>query len=136
VAVAAAATPTTTPVVSEGWNEWPTQQVPDAVLDSAIVQSAMSVRQCHELHAKWMHNALDEHASVAAFSKFILELMAIGARPPHLLQWAHRTSLQEIDHARLCVMMATAYVHRVNSLEADGVPLRAAIDVSSLCGMA
>jgi hypothetical protein len=63
---------------------------------------------------------LDEHASVAAFSKFILGLMAIGA-PPHLLQWVHRASLQEIDHARLCVMIALIAMPRMNGPNASQI---------------
>jgi hypothetical protein len=99
-------------IAAHGWKQWPSQQVADSSLDNMIAQ-AVNVRRCQELHAKWMHNALDEHASVAAFSKFILELLVMGA-PPCLLERAHLAAMQEIDHARLCVMMASEYADVVN----------------------
>jgi len=49
-----------------------------------------------------------EHASVASFARFTLELMALGA-PPQLLVAAHRAGLDEIDHARRCFALASAY---------------------------
>ncbi|MCA9655599.1 MAG: ferritin-like domain-containing protein [Myxococcales bacterium] len=49
-----------------------------------------------------------EHASVASFARFTLELMALGA-PPRLLEAAQRAGLDEIDHARRCFALASAY---------------------------
>ena len=49
---------------------------------------------------KWLAAALAEHASVASFSKFALELLAVGA-PASLLQRAHQAALDEIRHAQL-----------------------------------
>ncbi|MCS6899523.1 MAG: ferritin-like domain-containing protein [Myxococcales bacterium] len=56
----------------------------------------------------WARDALLEHASVASFSKFSLHLMAVAA-PPALLHDAHRAALDEIQHARLCFALASAY---------------------------
>lgn len=56
----------------------------------------------------WARDALLEHASVASFSKFSLHLMAVAA-PPRLLDEAHRAALDEIQHARLCFALASAY---------------------------
>lgn len=56
----------------------------------------------------WARDALLEHASVASFSKFSLHLMAVAA-PPALLDEAHRAALDEIQHARLCFALASAY---------------------------
>jgi hypothetical protein len=49
----------------------------------------------------WLDDALLEHASVASFSRFSLELLSLGA-PPELLSESHRAALDEIEHARLC----------------------------------
>ncbi|MCX4242430.1 ferritin-like domain-containing protein [Paraliomyxa miuraensis] len=49
-----------------------------------------------------------EHASVASFARFTLELMALGA-PPSLLADAQRAGLDEIDHARRCFCLASSY---------------------------
>jgi hypothetical protein len=56
----------------------------------------------------WALSAQLEHASVAAFSRFSLQLLAVGA-PPSLLEDAHRAALDEIRHAELCFSLATVY---------------------------
>lgn len=48
----------------------------------------------------WAEAALAEHASVASFGRFVLELMAVGA-PPELVAGATRAMADEIAHARL-----------------------------------
>jgi hypothetical protein len=49
----------------------------------------------------WARAGAGEHASVAAFSRLVLELMALGA-PSSLLSEAHRAALDEIRHAEVC----------------------------------
>ena len=56
----------------------------------------------------WMDCATMEHASVASFSHFALDLMRLGA-PPELLRGAHHAALDEIEHARLCFGLASGY---------------------------
>jgi hypothetical protein len=56
----------------------------------------------------WLDAALDEHASIAAFSRFSLHLLAVGA-PPELLAGAHQAALDEIGHARVCFDIAGVY---------------------------
>lgn len=56
----------------------------------------------------WTRAAQMEHASVAAFSRFSLQLLAVGA-PPSLLEDAHRAALDEIKHAELCFSLASIY---------------------------
>jgi len=56
----------------------------------------------------WTRAARMEHASVAAFSRFSLQLLAVGA-PPSLIEEAHRAALDEIKHAELCFSLATTY---------------------------
>ncbi len=58
--------------------------------------------------AWWLRAAQAEHASVASFSRFALELMHLGA-PPDLLAEAHMAGLDEIRHAQLCFGMASAH---------------------------
>lgn len=53
----------------------------------------------------WLADARMEHASIASFARFALELLAIGA-PPELLAAAHRAALDEIEHAKLCFALA------------------------------
>jgi hypothetical protein len=61
-----------------------------------------------ELAEAWTRDGLFEHASVASFGRFALELLAAGA-PADLLDGAHRAALDEVRHARLCLSLASAY---------------------------
>lgn len=56
----------------------------------------------------WLADALEEHASVAAFARFTLYLLAVGA-PPELVAASQRASLDEIEHARGCFALARRY---------------------------
>jgi hypothetical protein len=56
---------------------------------------------------QWRENGKTEHASVAAFARLTLDLMALGA-PPRLVAAANQDALDEIRHAELCFSLATA----------------------------
>jgi hypothetical protein len=71
----------------------------------APVDVDASVRDA--LAARWRENAKTEHASVAAFARLTLDLVALGA-PPELLASAQSDGLDEIRHAQLCLALATA----------------------------
>ena len=68
----------------------------------------LSAMERADLAAAWMKDGLGEHASVASFGRFALELMAVGA-PPALIAATHRAILDEIRHAQLCFGLASAY---------------------------
>jgi hypothetical protein len=55
--------------------------------------------------ALWREAALSEHASIAAFARFVVHLLALGA-PPMLLREAIRAMDDELIHAQLCFGMA------------------------------
>jgi hypothetical protein len=63
------------------------------------------------LAAQWAEDALFEHASVASFARFVLELLAVGA-PPGLVRDAQRALADEIAHAELCFALASRYAGR------------------------
>jgi hypothetical protein len=63
------------------------------------------------LAAHWTELGLMEHASVAAFARFVLELMAAGA-PSELVSSAQRALGDEIEHARLCFGLASTYASK------------------------
>lgn len=78
----------------------------DAWLDSRFALALPdSLRAAAAEH--WLREAAMEHASVASFNRASLELMAVGA-PPHLLRGHQQAALDEIEHARLCLSIATA----------------------------
>jgi hypothetical protein len=55
----------------------------------------------------WRADAEAEHASIAAFARLQLELLALGA-PSQLVERAARASLDEVAHARACFSLASA----------------------------
>jgi hypothetical protein len=59
----------------------------------------------------WLESALFEHASVASFARFAMELMALGA-PPELVLAATRAQGDEVIHARDCFTMASCFAGR------------------------
>ena len=59
----------------------------------------------------WLDVAALEHASVASFARFTLELLALGA-PPALLAESQRAAIDEVEHARLAYALARAYAGR------------------------
>jgi hypothetical protein len=60
------------------------------------------------LAAQWADVAALEHASIASFARFSLELCALGA-PPDLLLRAQRAAADEVAHARIAFALASAY---------------------------
>jgi hypothetical protein len=80
---------------------------------SAIaIHEAQMTNVAPELRARiaaaWLADGLLEHASIASFGRFALELMAVGA-PADLVADAHRAAIDEVEHARLCFGLAQAY---------------------------
>jgi hypothetical protein len=60
------------------------------------------------LAAVFARDALGEHASIASFARFALELMAVGA-PADLVEAAHQAALDEVRHAQIAFGLATAF---------------------------
>lgn len=60
------------------------------------------------LRRSWLRDAQMEHASIASFARFTLELLGLGA-PPDLVEGSQRASLDEIEHARACFALASRY---------------------------
>jgi hypothetical protein len=60
------------------------------------------------LAESWLRDALLEHASIASFSRFALELLAVGT-PAALVDAAYAAARDEVRHARACFTLASAY---------------------------
>ncbi|WP_437599742.1 ferritin-like domain-containing protein [Sorangium sp. So ce590] len=71
-----------------------------------------------------------EHASIASFARFSLQLLALGA-PAALVGEAHRAALDEVEHARLAYGIASRLAGRAIGpgplLEAATAPLGAGV---------
>ena len=61
-----------------------------------------------QIAAGWAESGVHEHASVASFARFVMELMALGA-PADLVRDATRAIEDEIRHAASCFGLASAY---------------------------
>ncbi|MDI1475722.1 ferritin-like domain-containing protein [Polyangium sp. y55x31] len=81
-----------------GWSEEPL--MPNVEGLSAEAREALAER--------WIRDGLFEHASVAAFSRLALALLAHGA-DESLVRAAHEAALDEVRHARLSLSLAAAY---------------------------
>lgn len=73
-----------------------------------VASQLLSADQRRRLAEHWRDAARAEHASVAAFARFALDLLALGA-PPSLLDQASRAMADEVEHARLCFALASGY---------------------------
>jgi hypothetical protein len=88
------------------------------------------------LAASWLKDALEEHASIAAFARFTMQLLSVGA-PMDLVEAAQRASLDEIRHAELCFTQA----HRLGAPRQGPSPLRvhdalgpaSLVEIAALC---
>jgi hypothetical protein len=72
---------------------------------------ALSVPSSEErqlLAAHWTDVGLMEHASIAAFARFALQLLALGA-PADLIEETNFALADETKHARLCFALASSY---------------------------
>ena len=72
------------------------------------VEQKLWPNQSATLSEHWGRIALMEHASVAAFARFVLDLLALGA-PAELVQASQRALGDEITHAELCFTLASRY---------------------------
>jgi hypothetical protein len=59
----------------------------------------------------WARIGLMEHASIAAFARFALHLLAVGA-PPDLMRASQEAIGDETEHARLAFALSSAYGER------------------------
>jgi rubrerythrin len=56
----------------------------------------------------WREDARMEHASIASFARFTMELLGLGA-PAEIIAASQSASLDEVEHARLCFALASRF---------------------------
>lgn len=94
----------------DGWSEGERE----AVVASPAFVGALDEATRTALARQWRENGRTEHASVAAFARLTLDLMALGA-PSKLIEDANRDALDEIRHATMCFSFARAIDGRSES---------------------
>jgi hypothetical protein len=71
-------------------------------------RTALNASQRTRLAEHWTRIALMEHASIAAFARFTLQLMSLAA-PASLIERATAATRDETKHAKACFALASAY---------------------------
>lgn len=84
-------------------NDWSARVGRPAMPGSAWVRERLAQH--------WLRVARAEHASIASFAQFILDLVALGA-PRSLVSDAQQALADEIDHAQLAFGLASAYAEQ------------------------
>ena len=79
-------------------------------LDATLTPSmhGLTPVQRAQLAAHWARLGQLEHASIAAFARFNLQLLSLGA-PSDLVEACNRALADETAHARTCFALASAY---------------------------
>jgi hypothetical protein len=75
--------------------------------------------------AAWLRAGVLEHASIAAFARLSLQLMACGA-PSDLLAQVHQAAREETEHAEACWAMAKQL--GVSSINVGPFPFNGSVD--------
>jgi len=70
--------------------------------------SALTPLERAQLAAHWARLGQLEHASIAAFARFNLQLLSLGA-PSRLVEACNRALADETAHARSCFALASSY---------------------------
>jgi hypothetical protein len=76
--------------------------------DASALDSALTAHERQALAAHWTAIGLMEHASIAAFARFCLQLLAVGA-PSELLESAQAAMADEAAHTELAFDLAGRY---------------------------
>jgi hypothetical protein len=77
-----------------------------AALEPRVAHLSADERAAHAAH--WTHLGQMEHASIAAFARFSLQLLSLGA-PPELVDACTQALADETAHTKLCFQLASAY---------------------------
>jgi hypothetical protein len=80
----------------------------DWSMDVVAPETGLDAATRAHLAAAWLKDALEEHASIAAFARLTMHLLSVGA-PPELIVESQRASLDEVRHARACFALASRY---------------------------
>lgn len=77
-------------------------------MSDPLFSNMLSEEALNKAAKYWAKVAMMEHASVASFSRFSLELMSVGASP-ELLALAHQAALDEVRHTQISLDIANQF---------------------------
>ena len=101
-------------------SSWRSEHLPDV--------SGLDARTRRALGEAWARDGLFEHASVASFARFAMQMLAVGAPAP-LLRDINAASIDEVHHAEMCLALAAAYFGE--SLEPTPLPFSGPMTIST-----
>lgn len=79
-------------------------------LDTPLhLETALDAAMRNAIGRAWLRDARLEHASIASFAKFTLQLLSLGA-PAELVEAAQHAALDEMAHAQACFGLASRYM--------------------------
>ena len=78
---------------------------------AAVAETTLDPVLRERIATAWARDAAMEHASIASFARFTLELLALGA-PADLVMGAQDATRDEIEHARACFSIASRHAGR------------------------
>ena len=109
------------PIVSS--NAWTSRHVTAPRVDHLTVAERAALAE------HWTKMGQMEHASIAAFARFSLQLLALGA-PPELVDACTAAMADETAHTKLCFSIASAYAGR--AIGPGPLDVSRSLDVTSL----
>jgi hypothetical protein len=71
---------------------------------------------------EWLRDGQHEHASVASFARFSLDLLRFGA-PPHLLLASQVAGADEVRHAQVSFGLAARFGQNVDGVQVGSFPI-------------
>lgn len=103
----------------DGWSTGVSFELPEQAIRQRVLDA-------------WISAAQEEHSAVASFSRFNLELMALGA-PADLVRRSTQAVVDEIEHAELCFAVASFLAGE--PIEAGPIEIGGSLDRSVDPGM-
>lgn len=77
------------------------------IVARSIAKATIGAPRDRRAGERWLRAAANEHASIASFALTSLKLLALGA-PPELVADTHRAALDEVEHTRISLEVASA----------------------------
>lgn len=74
----------------------------------SVSKAELPASSMEKARERWLQDGRAEHASVASFSRFSLQLMAVAA-PASLLVETHQAAIDEVKHAQLCFGLVSLF---------------------------
>ena len=103
--------------------DWLEEGAPDAC-DLALTPAAREALAAHYARAAQL-----EHASIAAFARFTLQLLELGA-PAELVAGSQQALADELEHAKACFGLASRFAGR--ALGPAGLPIAGCLNETTL----